>query len=46
MCIVFFSKCFEKILGYTPKTFIIGKEYYYKKEKLQRNEYIVICYTM
>lgn len=40
-CVLFsFSKCFEKIFGYTPKTFIIGKEYYYKKEKLQRNEYI------
>ena len=40
-CVLFsFSKCFERIFKYSPKTFIIGKEYYYKKEKLKKDNYI------
>lgn len=40
-CTLFaFSQCFKRLYNYTPKTFIIGKEYYFKKEKLSRDEYI------
>lgn len=35
-----FSICFEKNFGYKPKEFLIGKEYYYKKNKLENDEYI------
>ena len=35
-----FSKCIEDLEGYKPKTFIIGKDYYYKKTKLPIEEFI------
>ena len=40
-CVLYgFSQCIEKLLGYTPKSFIIGKEYYYKKTQLPKDEFI------
>lgn len=40
-CILYaFSKCIEDLQGYKPKTFIIGKDYYYKKTKLPNEEFI------
>ena len=35
-----FSKGFESLEGYKPHSFIIGKEYYYKKTKLPKKEFI------
>ena len=35
-----FSTCFEKSFGYKPKEFLIGKEYYYKKNELENDKYI------
>lgn len=35
-----FSKSIEQLEGYTPKLFIIGKEYYYKKTHLSNDEFI------
>tara|TARA_Y100000996_G_scaffold97928_1_gene70368 strand:+ start:6135 stop:7775 length:1641 start_codon:yes stop_codon:yes gene_type:complete len=40
-CVLYgFSKCIERLEGYKPHTFIIGKEYYYKKTQLSKNEFI------
>ena len=38
--LLFFQLVFEKSFGYKPKEFLIGKEYYYKKNKLENDEYI------
>ena len=35
-----FQKALEKILEYKPMSFIMGKEYYYKKTRLPKEEYI------
>tara|TARA_Y100001935_G_scaffold255363_2_gene267963 strand:+ start:3464 stop:5101 length:1638 start_codon:yes stop_codon:yes gene_type:complete len=40
-CVLYgFSKCIESFEGYKPHTFIIGKEYYYKKTQLPNDEFI------
>ena len=40
-CVLYaFSMCFKKITGYIPSLFIIGKEYYYKKTQLPKEEFI------
>ena len=39
-CLYAFQKTMEKILDYKPKCFILGKEYYYKKTQLPREEFI------
>lgn len=41
-----FSKALEKEVNYIPRSFIIGKEYYYKKTKLSKKENITeVFYT-
>ena len=35
-----FSQAIKEILKYSPKCFILGKEYYYKKTKLSNDEFI------
>lgn len=40
-CLLFsFSQCFSRYFGYEPEKFIIGKEYYYKKTQLSKDEFI------
>lgn len=39
-CLYSFQKAIEKIVNYKPKCFILGKEYYYKKTQLPREEFI------
>ena len=40
-CVLYgFSKCIEKLVGYNPHSFIIGKDYYYKKTQLPKDEFI------
>ena len=40
-CVLYgFSKCIESLEGYKPHTFIIGKEYYYKKTQLPKDAFI------
>ena len=40
-CVLYgFSKCIEPFLDYHPHSFIIGKEYYYRKTKLPNDEFI------
>ena len=39
-CLYSFQKCMEKIINYNAKCFILGREYYYKKIQLPREEFI------
>ena len=39
-CLYAFQRCISEILNYKPACFLLGKEYYYKKTQLPREEFI------